>query len=132
MRKLTEEALKLSQDRYRALVETSDDFVWEVDAAGVYTYCSPQVERILGHAPQAMLGKTPFDFMSPEEAATIGKKFQAIVEKRASFSSLENTNLHSDGHEVVLETSGVPFFDVAGNLAGYRGIVRDITLRKQA
>ena len=130
--KVTEEALKLSQDRYRALVETSDDFVWEVDAAGVYTYCSPQVERILGHAPQAMLGKRPFDFMPPEEAAAIGKKFQAIVEKRTSFSSLENTNRHNDGHEVVLETSGVPFFDTAGKLAGYRGIDRDITQRKQA
>ena len=130
--KVTEEALKLSQDRYRALVETSDDFVWEVDAAGVYTYCSPQVKRILGHAPQAMLGKTPFDFMSPGEATTIGRKFQVIVENRTSFSSLENTNLHNDGHEGVLDTRGVPFFDTAGKLAGYRGIDRDITQRKQA
>lgn len=130
--KAAEEALKLSKEKYRALVETSDDFVWEVDADGIYTYCSPQVERILGHAPEDMLGKTPFDFMSPEEAINIGEKFQAIAENRAPFSSLENTNLNSNGHEVVLETSGVPFFDVKGDLAGYRGIDRDITERKQA
>ena len=130
--KVAEEALKLSQDKYRALVETTDDFVWEVDAEGIYSYCSPQVERILGHAPQAMLGKTPFDFMSPEEAGIIAEKFRAIVEKRAPISALENTNLHSNGHEVVLETSGVPFFDAEGHLAGYRGIDRDITERKQA
>ena len=41
--KLAEEALKLSQEKYRALVETTDDFVWEVDADGIYSYCSPQV-----------------------------------------------------------------------------------------
>ena len=130
--KVAEEALKLSQENYRALVETSDDFVWEVDADGIYTYCSPQVKRILGHAPEAMLGKTPFDFMPPEEAEVIAEKFRTIVEKKAPFSSLQNINLHSDGHELVLETSGVPFFDVEANLAGYRGIDRDITERKQA
>lgn len=130
--KVSEEALKLSQARYRALVETTDDFVWEVDANGIYSYCSPQIKRILGHAPQAMLGKTPFDFMSPGEAERIAEKFRAIIDRRAPFSSLENTNLHSDGHEIVLETSGVPFFDADGQLAGYRGIDRDITERKQA
>ena len=130
--KVALETLKLSHEKYRVLVETSDDFVWEVDTDGIYTYCSPQVERILGHTPQDMLGKTPFDFMSPEEAVNIGEKFRAIAEKRAPFSSLENTNLHNDGHEIVMETSGVPFFDGQGNLAGYRGIDRDITERKQA
>jgi len=130
--KLAVKALRLSEEKYRALVETTDDFVWEVDSDGIYTYCSPQVERILGHAAEDMLGNTPFDFMSPEEAGIIGEKFRAIAEKRAPFSSLENANLHSDGHEVVLETSGVPFFDVEGDLAGYRGIDRDITERKQA
>ena len=130
--KVAEEALKLSQEKYRALVETSDDFVWEVDADGIYTYCSPQVKRILGHAPEDMLGKTPFDFMPPEEAEIIAEKFRTIVENKAPFSSLQNINLHSDGHELVLETSGVPFFDGEANLAGYRGIDRDITGRKQA
>jgi len=33
---------------------------------------------------------------------------------------------------VVLETSGIPFFDTEGNFLGYRGIDRDITERKQA
>jgi diguanylate cyclase (GGDEF)-like protein/PAS domain S-box-containing protein len=131
-RKGAEKALQLSQEKYRALVETSNDFVWEVDADGIYTYCSPQVERILGYAPEDMLGKTPFDFMSPEEAVNIGEQFRALAENSSPFSSLENTNLHSEGQEVVLETSGVPFFDVEGNLAGYRGIDRDITERKHA
>jgi len=39
--------------------------------------------------------------------------------------------MHKDGRPVLLETSGVPFFDEGGNLKGYRGIDRDITERKR-
>lgn len=51
---------------------------------------------------------------------------------RESFLALENTNRHKDGHLVVLETSGVPYFDERGTLLGYRGIDRDISERKRA
>jgi DNA-binding CsgD family transcriptional regulator len=45
---------------------------------------------------------------------------------------MENINLHKDGYEVVLETSGIPIFDENGQYQGYRGIDRDITKRKLA
>ena len=51
--------------------------------------------------------------------------------RRKPFTALENTNLHKTGKEVVLETSGDPFFDAEGKLAGYRGIDRNITERKR-
>jgi putative nucleotidyltransferase with HDIG domain len=44
---------------------------------------------------------------------------------------MENVNRHKDGHPVVLESSGVPFFSPDGTLLGYRGVDRDITERKQ-
>jgi HD-GYP domain-containing protein (c-di-GMP phosphodiesterase class II) len=45
--------------------------------------------------------------------------------------ALENVNLHKDGRQIVLETSGMPFFGPDGKLQGYRGIDRDITERKE-
>jgi len=130
--KNAETALILSQEKYRTLVETTEDFVWEVDRNGLYTYCSPQVESLLGYRPEDMLGKTPFEFMAAEEADAVAGKFSEIAGKEQAFSLLENINLHRDGSKVVLETSGVPFFDAGGRLAGYRGIDRNITVRKQA
>jgi PAS domain S-box-containing protein len=130
--KNAETALKLSQEKYRTLVETTKDFVWEVDRNGIYTYCSPQVESLLGYRPEEMLGKTPFEFMTAEDIETVAGKFSEVAGKEQAFSFLENTNLHRDGREIVLETSGVPFFDADGKLAGYRGIDRDITERKRA
>jgi PAS domain S-box-containing protein len=131
-RKQAEEALKRSEEKYRNLVESTSDFIWEVNQDGVYTYVSPKILDIVGYQPEEVLGKTPFDLMPPEEAGRVRQIFQRSLSQKTPFNSLENSNLHKDGHSVVLETSGVPFYDADGNLQGYRGVDRDITLRKKA
>jgi PAS domain S-box-containing protein len=90
------------------------------------------VESLLGYRPEEMLGKIPFEFMAAEDAETVAGVFNEIAGKEQAFSLFENTNLHRDGREIVLETSGVPFFDADGRLAGYRCIDRNITERKRA
>ena len=127
-----EEALRESERRFRSLVETTSDWVWEVNSDGFYTYSSPKIKDLLGYEPEDVVGKTPFDLMPEDEAERVGALFNKIAESHLSFAGLENVNLHKDGREIVLETSGVPIFDANGNLLGYRGIDRDITERKQA
>jgi NtrC-family two-component system sensor histidine kinase KinB len=117
--------------RFQDLVETVNDWVWEVDRSGVYTYTSPRISDLLGYAPEEVVGKTPFDLMPADEGERMGRIFRGIVESRRPFRALENTNRHKDGHLVVLETSGVPFFDEGRNLLGYRGVDRDITERRE-
>ncbi len=118
-------------DRYRALVEQTSDWLWEVDADAVYVYSNPRIRDLLGYEPDEILGKTPFDLMPPEEAERVMALFGPIAEAREPFDRLENTNLHRDGRPVVLETSGVPIFDEGGAFRGYRGIDRVITERKR-
>jgi len=130
-RKQAEEALRESEERFRNLVESTNDFIWEVDENALYTYVSPQIRDILGYEVAEVVGKTPFDLMPPEEAYRVAEMISNQVALQRPLTNLENTNLHKDGHLVVLETSGVPFFDKAGNFKGYRGIDRDITKRKQ-
>lgn len=122
--------LKKSEERFRVLVETTSDWVWEIDSNGIYTYVSPKVREILGYGPDEILGRTPFDLMPPGEAEKIGATFSKIVALKRPFALLENRNIHKDGREVILETSGAPILDPAGNLLGYRGMDRDITGRK--
>ena len=79
-----------------------------------------------------MVGRSWYDFILPSEAG----RFRSLVEKCATSGAplirLEHTNLHRDGHQVVLETSAAPVLDARGKLQGYRGIDRDITEAKEA
>ncbi|HEX9627941.1 MAG TPA: PAS domain S-box protein [Acidiferrobacterales bacterium] len=130
-RQRTLEALRASEGRFRNLTESTSDWIWEVDANGVYSYVSPQVKSLLGYEPGEMLGKTPFDFMPADEAGRVHELYRSFAVQHKPFAALENKNCHKDGRLVVLETSAVPFFDAAGQFRGYRGIDRDITARKR-
>jgi PAS domain S-box-containing protein len=120
-----------AEERFRALVETSSDWIWEVDQNSAYTYVSPKVKELLDYDPEEVLGKTPFDFMPPNEAERVLKLFNKIVKSGKPFKDLENVNQHKNGTYILLETSGVPIIGTDGNLIGYRGIDRDITARKK-
>ena len=124
--------LARSEGRLRGIIETTNDWVWEVDADCRYTYASPRVREILGYEPEDIIGKTPFELMTPEEARRVKEAFGPAIAGKRSFNNLINANLRKDGTTVILETSGKPFFDESGALLGYRGIDRDITLRKKA
>ncbi|MBW2436501.1 MAG: PAS domain S-box protein, partial [Deltaproteobacteria bacterium] len=127
-----EKMLRDSRERFLSLVETTSDWIWEVDQAGVYIFSNQKVKDILGYDRHEVLGQKPFDFMPPDEAKKIAKAFRNFSKSRKAFSGMENINLHKDGHEVVLETNGVPIFDENGEYLGYRGIDRDVTKRKLA
>lgn len=131
-RKQAEAALRSSEEKFRGLVESSFDFIWEVDPQGRYTYASPQVQSILGYSPEEMLGRTPFDFMTELEAKRVGTAFLNLIEERKPLVALENVNRSRSGGNVVLETNGSPVLGPDGALLGYRGIDRDVTARKRA
>jgi len=126
-----EEALRASERRFRNLVETTSDWIWEVDESAVYTYVSPRVYAVLGYEPAEIIGKTPFDLMPEQEAKRVAGIFGPIAAAQEAFMDMENTCLHKDGHPVILETNGVPVIDQNGKFCGYRGIDRDITERKR-
>lgn len=125
------EVLRDSEERFRSLVETTSDWIWEVNEHAVYTYVSPKIRDILGYTPDEVVGKTPFDLMPPHEAQRVGTLLERLARDRKPYDRLENANLHKDGRTVVLETSGVPVFEADGSFGGYRGIDRDITERKR-
>ncbi len=129
-RKAAEESLIYSQKQFKSLVESSADWVWEIDADGRYTYAGPQCQARLGYTPEEIIGMTPFMLMPEDERERVGSIFKEIAARRQSFNLLENSVLHKDGHLVVMETSGAPFFDSNGVFMGYRGIDRDISERK--
>ncbi|MBD2562130.1 PAS domain S-box protein [Nostoc linckia FACHB-391] len=130
-RKQVEEALRQSEEKFRNLVEQTSDWVWEIDANGIFTYVSPKASEILGYKIAEILGKSTFDLMTVNEAKRFAQVVSYFISTQQPFTRLEKTLTHKDGHLVVLETSGSPVFDHQGVFQGYRGIARDITERRE-
>jgi PAS domain S-box-containing protein len=130
--KKEEKALRVSEEKFRSMVETANDVIWEVDSNGIYSYVSPSINTILGYKPEKLIGSPFFSMMEQAESERMSATFEKLAGKARPFIAKENVRIHKNGHMVILETSGRPFFDPDGKLAGYRGMDRDITIRKRA
>jgi len=119
------------EKKFEDIARSSSDFLWELDEDGHYTYASGRISEILGYHPGEIIGKTPFDLMSEEEADKVKKVFDIKVAKREPIIDIKNWNLAKDGRKVCLLTNGVPVVDKRGNLIGYRGADKDITVQEE-
>ncbi len=129
-RKRAEEALRESEAWLRDITLSMADWVWATDVNGVYTYSSQKGFDYFGSCREDVIGKSPLDFMPPDEAQRVAAIFAEIVANKAPIKDLENWNIRADGQRICLLTNGVPILDAAGNLKGYRGVDKDITERK--
>ena len=124
---------KKAEERFKQVAESAGEWIWEVDASGLYTYSSRVVEKILGYTREEIVGKKHFyDFFETDIMAQLKEEVFEVFHRKAVFKNFIYLNIHKNGYVVFLERSGTPVLDVRGNLLGYRGVDTDITERKLA
>lgn len=126
-RKLVERELHESREQFKALIENTSDWIWEVDHYGCYTYSNPVVEKILGYKPEEVIGRTYLDFIDPVVHESVMSTFLNFRDARISFQKFSYTAIHRNGKKVHLEKSGIPVHSYDGAFTGFRGIDRDVT-----
>lgn len=123
-------ALSQSEERFRQVAETSGEWIWELDRDGNYTYCSPVVWQILGYKPEQVIGKPMSNWATEEDRPRMAAELKRAFVEKAPVMRLISHQVHKDGFQVVLETTGIPILDSDGKMAGYRGAHRDVTREK--
>jgi PAS domain S-box-containing protein len=118
-----------SERRFHDLANNVDEWIWEVDSNGVYTYVSSHVSDILGYDSKDMVGTFYHDYYLPEEKVDMIIKAKELFREKKPIKNFLKKNVHKDGRIVICETNGVPIFDDEGAPTGYRGSDRDITKR---
>jgi PAS domain S-box-containing protein len=126
-RNQSEQRLRLSEARYRGIVESSQSWFWAADAEGKFSYASPQVAAMLEAEPAALLGReleTVFDVDSARSFLTVGD-----TPRRHDVASMtrEHVVTGAGGVTLHLETSCVPMRDEIGRLCGCQCITRNIS-----
>lgn len=121
-----------SSQTLQSILECMSDCAWALDSNQRFTYCSPNVEKLLGYTPDEMIGKSPYNFMDDEEEYRVRSALEETFLHKLRIKNLEHYSISKDGRKVLLVSNAVPFFDDAGNLEGYRGVDTDITEQKRA
>ncbi|MBB4266738.1 PAS domain S-box protein [Roseospira visakhapatnamensis] len=130
-RQRLETELATSERRFRDIVGTMSDWVWEMDIDGRITYCSGKARLILGHPPEALIGRHFRDFMAEESVPAFTEAFARAVAETSPIRDLETWTRTHDGDLVCLVSNCVPILDDEGHLLGFRGTNTDITRRKR-
>jgi PAS domain S-box-containing protein len=127
-RKMAEEALHRSEERYRRIVETAHEGIWVIDAQGRTTFANERMARLLGCEVSEMMGVPFTQFMDEEARRLAAQKLDA--RRRGVAEQHEFRFQRKDGAEVWAIVETTPFFD-DGGFAGALAMITDLTERRR-
>ncbi|MCB2187847.1 MAG: PAS domain S-box protein [Deltaproteobacteria bacterium] len=127
-RKQMAEALWESQQRFRRIVETSHDGVWEIDENLRTVFVNDRMAEMLGVTPGEMLGREVDEFVHPEEREDTRERLH--TRRQGVREGYERRLLAPDGREIWTLVSAAPKFAPDGAFRGSFAIYSDITARK--
>ena len=131
-RKLAENALRESEQRYRTLIERMREGLAQVDNDGRLQFVNERFCEMVGYSRDELVGAAAEELLlaTPDDIALMQSK--AALRKRGISDRYEVRVRHKDGEVIWLEIGGAPVFDALGNVVGSIGVHNDITERRRA
>ena len=131
-RKLVEEALRESEEKYRTILENIEDGYYEVDLEGNFTFFNDSMSRIAGRPKEELLGMNNRQYTDQKNSKKLFQTFNVVYRTGEPLNELDWEIIRADGSIRCLEASVSLRKDASGKPIGFRGIVRDVTERKRA
>jgi len=132
-RKKVEAALGEERDLLQALIESLPDQIYVKDNGGHFIRTNAAVARMFNlPSPEAVQGKTDYDFFPVELARQFTSEEQQIIQTGQSLVNREAQLVNHDNQAHWIITTKVPWRDHNGNIVGTVGINRDVTSIKKA
>ncbi|HBQ24966.1 MAG TPA: hypothetical protein DD791_01110 [Syntrophomonas sp.] len=126
-----QQALRDSEEKYRNIIETIEDGYFEVDLAGNFTFFNPWLIKVLGYSVKEFQGQNYRLVMDEKNGRKVYAAFNRVFNTGKSIKELDWQVLKKDGTPLFVETTVLPIKENM-KVIGFRGIVRDISERKQA
>ena len=129
-RKEAEERLRESEQRYRRIVDTASEGIWELDEHYATTYVNRRMAEMLGYEPQEMVGRNLSEFLFEDDVANLPAR---IAGRRQGLTDrYEQKYRHKDGSIVWMQVSATSVRDAEHRFLGSFAMLTDITERKRA
>ncbi len=131
-RKAAEEALRLSEQRYRLLAENIKDVIVKLSTEGNLTFVTPSSYNLTGHHPEELIGRPVLSLAHPEDIPAIMPLLQDAHHQQRPFFTFSQRLQHKEGHYIWVEVTNTVVRNEDGSVKEFVGILRDITERKKA
>ena len=125
-------ALGEAEEKYRTILENIEDGYYEVDIAGNFTFLNDSMCRIFGYPKEELMGMNDRQYTDKENAKRLFQAFNKVYRTGEPRKGFDYEIIRKDGTKRNVEASVSLQKDSSGKPIGFRGILRDITERKQA
>jgi PAS domain S-box-containing protein/diguanylate cyclase (GGDEF)-like protein len=124
-------ARRALEQQLRDIVATTQDWIWEHDRDGKFTFCSESVSAILGYTPAEIVGSNASQYVHPEDLASLDFAMHTLGPSQRSASNLQARWRHRNGSYRWLERNITVLLNEQGQVVAYRGSERDFTDRRR-
>jgi two-component system cell cycle sensor histidine kinase/response regulator CckA len=130
--RLADEALRESELKYRTILESVEEGCFEIDLEGNLTFFNDPLSKMLGYTPEEMLGKNTREFTSPATMRKMDQIYDQILKTGEPIRGTGYDAVGKDGGGIALELAASLIRDPQGDPVGFRGVLRDVSERKDA
>jgi len=131
-RKRVQEALRLSEECYRNILDHMEEAYYEVDLKGNLTFFNPAVVKNLGYTDHMVMGMNFRQFVDKENAGRVVEAFHRVFLTGETIKGVDWELIGKESGRIPVASSISLKRDDRGEPIGFRGVIRDITERKQA
>ncbi|GEM_PF-935116 len=129
-RKEAEESLRLSEEKYSRIVNTSNEGILALDENGLVTFANGHMADMLGYRPDEIIGRPFQDHLYQEDLPDHDEKMEQ--RRRGQRDHYERRLRRKDGQVLWGLISATPLFDAQGQFRGSFGMIADVTERRRA
>ncbi len=130
-KKRTEEALRESEQKYRATFDNASVGIGLTNAEGRFLQVNSTLAQFLGHTPEELHLRTLLDVTHPDDVVRSRESHDAMVQGKTEVSRLEKRYVRKDGSILWADTAVATIRDADGQYRATVGVITDITKRKK-
>jgi PAS domain S-box-containing protein len=131
-RRLADEALLESELKYRTIVEGIEEGYFEIDFDRNLTFFNDPLCKMLGYAHNEMTGKNTREFTSPATIEKMDQIYEQVLKTGEPIRVTDYDAVGKDGASIALELTASLLRNPDGDPIGFRGVLRDVSERKDA
>ena len=130
--RMADKALKESELKYRTIFESIEEGYFEIDLDRNLTFFNDPLCKMLGYTPAEMQAKNTREFTSPATTQKMDQIYAQVQESGEPIRVTDYDAVRKDGQELALELTASLIGKTDGNPVGFRGVLRDVSERKDA